>query len=171
MTSQSDSSARAASRVRSLAGAWFVSVIALATVSVIALATRQGVGETLHATRWWGIAGALGLAAFSALAEGAVLATLSGNLRPVTVLRMTRAYVAGGFAGAVTPYALGGGPAWIWALSREGVGAGEAGALVAARAIVAAVFFALMWRTCPLPWRAPWSYRGWKEARRRSRVA
>ena len=66
----------------------------------------------MRATRWWGIAGALGLAGLSALGEGAVLASLGGNLRPARVLRMTRAYVAG--------------------------------ALVAARAIVSALFFALM---------------------------
>ncbi len=144
MTRERDRPARGLTRVRSGAGIWFATVIALAAVTIVLLGTRQGVGDAVRATRWWGIAGALGLAGLSALGEGAVLASLSGSLRPAHVLRMTRAYVAGGFAGAVTPYALGGGPAWIWALHREGVSVGEAGALVAARAIVSALFFALM---------------------------
>lgn len=119
-------------------------VVILAAVSVAVLANREGVAEALPAVRWWGIVGALALAVVSAVGEGAALAFLAGDVRPRSVFAMTRAYVAGGFVGSVTPYALGGAPAWLWALCREGVGVGESAAIVLGRSIIAAVFFAVM---------------------------
>lgn len=142
--------ADARERARRLARAGLATVALLACAAAAVLGLREGVLPALLATRWWGIVGALALAVASALAEGLALAVLRGDARPRAILGMTRAYVAGGFVGSVTPYALGGAPAWLWALAREGMGAGEAAALVLGRSAAAAVFFALMTASVPL---------------------
>lgn len=127
-----------------VARAGLVTVAVLAAVVTIVLAGRDGVVDALLAIPWWAVAGAVMLGVMSMLGEGAVLAMISGDPRPRTVLRMTQAYVAGNFVGAVTPYAVGGAPAWLWALTREKVPIEKAAALVAARSAVAATFFAGM---------------------------
>lgn len=144
VTADGGSTRRSAGSVWRAARIGFATLVALAVVSVAILSAREGVGLALQTTRWWGIAGALALGALSVLAEGGVLAILSGKVRPMSVLRMARAYVAGNFLGLVTPWALGGAPSWFWALSREGAGLSEAAALVTARSVVAAGFFTAM---------------------------
>lgn len=124
-----------------VARAGLLTVVALAATVSIVLAGRDGVVDALLATPWWAVAGAVTLGAVSMLAEGAVLAIIANDPRPRTVLRMTHAYVAGNFVGAVTPYAMGGAPAWVWALTREKVSVENAAAMVVARSVVAATFF------------------------------
>jgi len=127
-----------------------VTVAALAATVTIVLAGRDGVVDALLATPSWAAAGAVMLGAISMVAEGAVLAIVAGDPRPRMVLRMTRAYVAGNFVGAVTPYAIGGAPTWLWALTREKVPIEKAAALVVARSAVAAMFFTGMTLTAAL---------------------
>ncbi|MCE5203086.1 MAG: lysylphosphatidylglycerol synthase transmembrane domain-containing protein [Coriobacteriales bacterium] len=129
---------------RRVARAGIALLVALAVVAAVALGLAEGVSATIARTQWWGVVGALGLALASVMAEGAAMAMLAGDVRPGSVFRMARAYVTGGFVGMVTPWALGGGPTWLWALSREGVPVGEAAALLANRAVVASTFFALV---------------------------
>ena len=130
-----------ASRQQRVARIGVVTVAALAATVTTVLAGRDGVVDALLATPWWAVAGAVMLGAISMVAEGTVLAIIAGDPRPRTALRMTRAYVAGNFVGAVTPYAIGGAPAWLWALTREKVSIENAAALVVARSAVAATFF------------------------------
>lgn len=119
-------------------------MVVLAVLSAVLFGHRAGVVEALLGIRWWGIAGALVLAVVSVSAEGLALAILRGNVTRHSVRAMTRAYVTGGFAGSVTPYALGGLPGWLWAFSREGVSAGEGAALVTGRAVAVQGFFMIM---------------------------
>lgn len=127
-----------------------LTVVALAATVTIVLAGRDGVVGVLLATPWWAVVGAVMLGVVSMLAEGALLALIADDPRPRTVLRMTHAYVAGNFVGAVTPYAMGGAPAWVWALTREKVSVENAAAMVAARSAVAATFFTGMTLTAAL---------------------
>ncbi|GAB4281343.1 MAG: hypothetical protein Kow0067_00660 [Coriobacteriia bacterium] len=134
----------AVGRVRRAAGIGLAAVILLAALSMVLLSRGEGVGDALASARWWGVAGALGLAGLSILAEGCVLASLHGELTPRSIARMVRAYLSGGFVGSVTPYAAGGAPAWTWALTREGIRVGEAAGLVAGRTMVTTAFLAAM---------------------------
>ncbi len=76
------------------------------------------------------------------LGEAVVFAALADRLRPRDVARMVAVYVGGGFPALVTPFGSGGIPGWTWALTREGLGVGEAAAVVGARAMVTGVFCA-----------------------------
>jgi uncharacterized protein (TIRG00374 family) len=91
--------------------------------------------------------GAVALAAavvpFAWLAEGVVFGALAGRLRPRQLVGMTGVYLGGSFPSAVTPFASGAVPAWIWLLTLEGLSSGEAAAVVGLRQIVTAAFFAL----------------------------
>lgn len=131
-------------RAPRVARIWTALLALIAAVTVVVLGLMEGVTDAVADTRWWGIAGALCLAAISVMAEGAVIAVLYGDVRVKSVLRMTRAYLAGDFVGMATPWSLGGTPTWLWALSREGVQVGVGAVLVAGRAIAASTFFAVM---------------------------
>lgn len=118
--------------------------VILAALSVVVLGTREGVVSALASLRWWGIAAALMLSALSALGEGFSLAVIEGKVRPSSIAHMTRAYLAGGFVAFMTPYSTGGGPAWTWAVSREGVPVGRGAGVVTAHSAVVTVFFGIM---------------------------
>jgi glycosyltransferase 2 family protein len=100
--------------------------------------------RTLSAAR--GMPGPIALGALMVLcawvAEGAVFASLAG-WPPRRVLIGTRVYLASCFPSAVTPFASGAVPAMTWLLWLEGLSAGEAAAVVGARALVTGVFFSL----------------------------
>ena len=57
------------------------------------------------------------------------------------VLRMIPVYVGGAFPGLVTPFGSGAIPGWVYALTGEGLSAGEAAAVVGARAMLTSAFF------------------------------
>lgn len=82
---------------------------------------------------------ALNLASW--LGEAVVFAALADRRSVRGVARMVAVYVGGGFPALVTPFGSGGIPGWTWALTQEGMSAGEAAAVVGARALVTSVFF------------------------------
>jgi uncharacterized protein (TIRG00374 family) len=87
------------------------------------------------------LAAIAGLNVLSWFGEAVVFASLAGRRRPRDLARMVAVYVGGGFPALVTPFGSGGIPGWTWALSQEGLSAGEAAAAVGARALVTGVFF------------------------------
>lgn len=119
-------------------------LVVLAAASVVVFGARAGVLEALASLEWWGVAGALALAAVSAVGEGFAFAIIEGDVGPRRVMQMTRAYLAGGFVAFITPYSTGGAPAWAWAVSREGTAMGTGAGVVTARSVVVTVFFGLM---------------------------
>lgn len=87
------------------------------------------------------LAWALLLNLVSWLGEAAVFLALSGRRGPRAFLRMIGVYVGGGFPGLVTPFGTGAIPGWVYALTREGLSAGEATAVVGARGLLTSMFF------------------------------
>ena len=118
--------------------------VAIVVASIFALGSLEGVSEALASLRWWAVAACLLCSLGSVLAEGTAIAILAGDVRPARVLAATRAYLAGSFVANVTPWSSGGGPAWLWALSREGVRGGQAAAVVTGRSIAVVTFFAIV---------------------------
>lgn len=79
--------------------------------------------------------------AASWLGQGVSFGALaSGGLRG-RLFRMTGAFLGGDFPALVTPFGSGGIPGGVFALVREGLSAGEAGAVVAMHSLLTAVFF------------------------------
>ncbi|MDO8915566.1 MAG: hypothetical protein Q7W16_05735, partial [Coriobacteriia bacterium] len=89
----------------------------------------------------WALGAVVALNLVSWLGEAVVFATLAGRRSVRSIGRMVGVYVGGGFPALVTPFGSGGIPGWTWALTREGMSAGEAAAVVGARALVTSVFF------------------------------
>lgn len=89
------------------------------------------------------LAVAVGLDLVSWFGEAVVFAALAGRLTPRGLVEMIGVYVGGGFPALVTPFGSGGIPGWTWSLTQEGLGAGEAAAVVGARAVVTSAFFAV----------------------------
>lgn len=127
-----------------LAFAGVTAFVAIVVASILALGSFEGVPEALRSVRWWAVALSLLCALGSVIAEGTAIAILVGDLRPGRVLAATRAYLAGSFVANVTPWSSGGGPAWLWALSREGVRGAHAAAVVTGRSIAVVTFFAIV---------------------------
>lgn len=84
---------------------------------------------------------ALGLDFVSWVGEGVTFASLAGLRGVRGALRGTIAYVGGGFPGLVTPFGSGAIPGWAYALTREGLSAGEAAAVLGARGLLTSLFF------------------------------
>lgn len=74
-------------------------------------------------------------------AEGLAFAALSGARGVRGWLRMSAVYVGGGFPGLVTPFGSGAIPGWAYALTREGLTAGEASAVLGARGLITSALF------------------------------
>lgn len=89
----------------------------------------------------WSLIAVIVLNLASWLGEAVVFAALAGRRGVRGVARMVAVYVGGGFPALVTPFGSGGIPGWTWALTREGMSAGEAAAVVGMRALVTSVFF------------------------------
>jgi len=127
-----------------LALAGVTTFVAIVVASILALGSFEGVPAAVRSVQWWAIAAALLCSLGSVLAEGTAIAILTGDIRHARVLAATRAYLAGSFVANVTPWSSGGGPAWLWALSREGVRGGHAAAVVTGRSIAVVTFFAIV---------------------------
>lgn len=125
-----------------LALAGVTTFVAIVVASILALGSLDGVPEALSTLPWWAVAASLLCSLGSVVAEGTAIAILVG--RPARVLAATRAYLAGSFVANVTPWSSGGAPAWLWALSREGVRGGQAAAVVTGRSIAVVTFFGIV---------------------------
>lgn len=120
-----------------------VALLIFVAISVSALGSLEGVSEALGSLQWWAVVGSCVCALISLFFESFAIGLLAGCWRPKELMGMVRAYLAGSFVGNVTPWAIGGMPAWTWALTREGIGAAEAAAVVTGRSVAVVMCFAI----------------------------
>ena len=121
-----------------------IGVAALGIAVGVAIAVSTGGGAMLSGMARLPpgvLAIALGLDVASWVGEGVVFAALAGLRGLRGALRGTMAYVGGGFPGLVTPFGSGAIPGWAYALTREGLSAGEAAAVLGARGLLTSLFF------------------------------
>ena len=112
---------------------------------VVALVT--GGGEVFASIRrlplvWLALALALSMASW--FLQGLGFAALTERGVRGNVLRMTAAFLGGDFPALVTPFGSGGIPGGVFALTREGLSAGEASAVIAMHSLLTGAFFVIV---------------------------
>ncbi len=87
---------------------------------------------------------ALVMSALSWLGQGIGFAALTSRGVKGNVVSMTRAFLGGDFPALVTPFGSGGIPGGVFCLTREGLSAGEASAVIAMHSLLTGAFFVLV---------------------------
>ena len=118
-----------------------VGIGAAASVVLVLVAGGRSVLAAMGQLPLPWLAAALALAVVSWFGQGVSWGSLTrlGAFRHLH--RMTTAFLAGDFPALVTPFGSGGLPGGVFALTREGLSAGEASAVVAMHLLLTAVFF------------------------------
>lgn len=86
---------------------------------------------------------ALALSAASWIGQGISFAALTEKGVRGNVLSMTRAFLGGDFPALVSPFGSGGIPGGIFCLTKEGLSAGEASAVITIHSLLTGVFFVI----------------------------
>ncbi len=112
-----------------------------ASVAVVAFTGGRQLLAGILQLPLWAFALTAALVVGSWLGQGVAFAALTPRGTRGQLLAMTRAFLGGDFPALVTPFGSGGIPGGIFALGREGLSAGEAGAVVALHSLLTSVFF------------------------------
>jgi len=116
--------------------------VAVSLIVTLATGGRAVISGMLRLPAGWLVL-ALALSALSWMGQGLGFAALSR--RPITgnLLSMTTAFLGGDFGAFVTPFGSGGIPLGVYCLTREGLSAGEASAVIAMHTLLTGAFFLL----------------------------
>lgn len=122
--------------------------VAIGVTVGLAVALLTGGPAVLEAARRlplvWLLA-ALGLSVGSWLGQGVGFAALThSGVRAKNILPMTSAFLGGDFPALVSPFGSGGIPGGVFCLTREGLSAGEASAIITVHSLLTGAFFVIM---------------------------
>jgi uncharacterized protein (TIRG00374 family) len=129
---------------RLAAGVLVVVALGMAAgIAVVLLTNRQALLAAVTRVPLWSLAAAVALTVASWLGQGLSFAALAPRRVRGQLVSMTAAFLGGDFPALVTPFGSGGIPGGVFSLTREGLTAGEAGAVIAMHSLLTSVFFAI----------------------------
>ena len=123
-----------------------LAALGLGMAAGIAVVLLTGGGALLTAAAklpLWALAAAIALTVASWFGQGVSFAALTTRRVSGQVRSMTSAFLGGDFPALATPFGSGGIPGGVFALTREGLEPGAAGAVVAMHSLLTSVFFAV----------------------------